>query len=102
LGTLAGRGRFPPMWALSGDAYPGRVLVPSPKNRSQDEQASVGSAPQRPAEEMTEVKRIQIHRPRVPRERPWREVLPSDPRDPDVVRVKALARAQSQLASGRP
>ena len=101
-GTLAGRGRFPPTWALSGDAYPGRVLVPSPKNRSQDEQASVGSAPQRPAEEMTEVKRIQIQRPKVPRERPWREVLPSDPRDPDVVRVKALACAQSQLASGRP
>ena len=25
--------------------------------------------------------------------RPWREVLPPDPRDPDVVRVKPLARA---------
>jgi hypothetical protein len=51
---------------------------------------------------MTEVKRIRIQRPRVPRERPWREVLPSDPQDPDVVRVKALARARSQLASGLP
>jgi hypothetical protein len=27
-------------------------------------------------------------------ERPWREDLPPDPRDPDVVRVKALARVE--------
>jgi hypothetical protein len=39
------------------------------------------------------VKRIRIDRPRVRRDRPWREVLPPDPRDPDVVRAKALARA---------
>jgi hypothetical protein len=38
------------------------------------------------------VKRIRIDRPRARRERPWREVLPLDPRDPDIVRVKALAR----------
>jgi len=39
------------------------------------------------------VQRTRIHRPRVRRERLWQEVLPPDPRDPDVVRAKALARA---------
>jgi hypothetical protein len=43
-------------------------------------------------EEMA-VKRIRIDRLRTRRERPWLEVLPLDPRDPDVVWVKALARA---------
>jgi len=38
------------------------------------------------------VQQIRIHRPNVQRERPWQEVLPPDPRDPDVVRAKALAR----------
>jgi hypothetical protein len=39
------------------------------------------------------VKRTRIHKPKVAREHPWHEVLPADPRDPDVVRAKALARA---------
>jgi len=39
------------------------------------------------------VQQIRIRRPRVRREYPWHEVLPFDPRDPDVVRAKALARA---------
>ena len=39
------------------------------------------------------MERIRIHRHKVPGERPWREALPPDPRDPDVVRAKALARA---------
>jgi hypothetical protein len=39
------------------------------------------------------MQRIRIHRPRVWRECPWHEALPPDPRDPDVVRAKALARA---------
>jgi hypothetical protein len=48
------------------------------------------------AEEMT-VKRIRIQKPRARRERfrserSWSEALPPDPRDPDVVRAKALAR----------
>ena len=47
------------------------------------------------AEEMT-VKQIRIQRPGARRERSRREALPPDPRDPDVVRAKALAR------SGRP
>jgi len=48
------------------------------------------------------VKRIRIDRPRARHDRPWREVLPPDPRDPDVVRAKALARAgnpRQQVAS---
>ena len=39
------------------------------------------------------MKRTRIHQPKVAREHPWHEVLPADPRDPDVVRAKALARA---------
>ncbi|HTG46189.1 MAG TPA: hypothetical protein VK646_00860 [Actinomycetota bacterium] len=35
-------------------------------------------------------KRIRIEKPKAPRERWWLEVLPLDPRDPDVVRAKAL------------
>jgi len=38
------------------------------------------------------MKHIRIHKPRMAREHPWDEVLPADPRDPDVVRVKILAR----------
>ena len=43
------------------------------------------------------MKRIRIHKPRTPRERPLQEVLPADPRDPDVVRAKTLARARTSL-----
>ena len=39
------------------------------------------------------MKRILTQRPRTQREHPWREALPPDPRDPDIVRAKALARA---------
>jgi hypothetical protein len=39
------------------------------------------------------VKRIRIQKPRARRERPGHEALPPDPRDPDIVRAKALARA---------
>jgi hypothetical protein len=44
------------------------------------------------------MKRILAGRPKIRRERHWPEDLPADPRDPDVVRAKALARAR--LASG--
>jgi hypothetical protein len=40
------------------------------------------------------MKRIRIDRPRIRRERPWADDLPDDPRDPDVVRAKALTGAQ--------
>jgi hypothetical protein len=40
------------------------------------------------------VQRIRIDRPKTRRERLWLEDLPADPRDPDVIRAKALARAQ--------
>jgi hypothetical protein len=48
------------------------------------------------------MKQIRIHRPRVRRERPWHEVLPPDPRDPDVIRAKALARAVLASAEEQP
>ena len=38
------------------------------------------------------MKRIRIGRRRVRGERPWLEALPLDPRDPDIVRAKELAR----------
>jgi hypothetical protein len=40
------------------------------------------------------MKRIRAGRPRIRRERVWTEDVPADPRDPDVVRAKALARAR--------
>jgi len=45
------------------------------------------------------VQRIRIHRPRARRERSWQETLPPDPRDPDLVRAKALARAGGRAGS---
>ena len=46
------------------------------------------------------MKRIHTVAPRIRRERRWPEDLPADPRDPDVVRAKALARAP-QAGSSR-
>jgi hypothetical protein len=40
------------------------------------------------------MKRIRVDRPRIRRERVWTEDPPADPRDPDLVRAKALARAR--------
>jgi hypothetical protein len=40
------------------------------------------------------MKRIRISMPRIRDERRWPEDPPADPRDPDVVRAKALARAR--------
>jgi len=47
------------------------------------------------------MKRIRVDRPRIRRERAWTEDPPTDPRDPDVVRAKALARARL-AGSSRP
>ena len=44
------------------------------------------------------MKRIHTVAPRIRRERGWPEDLPADPRDPDVVRAKALARARLATA----
>jgi hypothetical protein len=41
------------------------------------------------------MKRIRSVVPKTRRERPWLEDLPADPRDPDVVRAKALARTRA-------
>jgi len=48
------------------------------------------------------MKRIRIQRPKARRERDWGEALPPDPRDPDVVRAKALARAGDRTGSQAP
>ncbi len=86
--------KIPPAYAPSGDAPRRRRLLTS--SRTVHERG--GALPcyrawtWRLAEEMT-VKRIRTHRPRARRERPGREALPPDPRDPDIVRAKALARA---------
>ena len=45
--------------------------------------------------------RVRIQKPRIRRGRAWVEILPADPRDPDVVRAKALAR-MAAAASSRP
>jgi hypothetical protein len=48
------------------------------------------------------MKRIRIGRQRARSERPWLEALSPDPRDPDIVRAKALARiARSGKAAGK-
>jgi hypothetical protein len=39
------------------------------------------------------MKRIQIEKPKLRREDPWPEVPSLDPRDPDLCRAAALARA---------
>ena len=46
------------------------------------------------------MKRIRIHKPRIARELPRRETLPADPRDPDLVRAKALDWAHESLGLG--
>jgi hypothetical protein len=49
------------------------------------------------------MKRIRVDRPRIRHERAWTEDPPTDPRDPDVVRAKALARTRAKaLARARP
>jgi hypothetical protein len=48
------------------------------------------------------MKRTRIRRPRARSERPWLEALAPGPRDPDIVRAKALARtARSTKAPGK-
>jgi len=46
------------------------------------------------------VKHIRIHKPRMAREHPWHEILPADPRDPDVVRAKALTQSRDSRGPG--
>lgn len=45
------------------------------------------------------MRRIRAVAPKTRRARPWLEDLPADPRDPDVVRAKALARARQTRSS---
>jgi hypothetical protein len=45
------------------------------------------------------MKRIRAGRPGIRRERAWTEDVPAGPRDPDVVRAKALTRARRTRSS---
>ena len=87
--------KIPPACPPSGDAPRRPRLIPSSRNGPPEHGGATSSAGPRTwrlAKEMT-VKQTRIQRPRARRERPWREALPPDPRDPDVVRAKALARS---------
>ena len=44
------------------------------------------------------MKQVRIRKLKIAREHPWHEVLPTDPRDPGVVRAKTLARARTPVA----
>jgi len=43
------------------------------------------------------MQQIRIEKPKVRRDRWWLEVLPLDPRDPDIVRAKCLGRTTCKL-----
>jgi hypothetical protein len=45
--------------------------------------------------------RARTRKPRIRHGRSWLEILPADPRDPDVVRAKALAHAHRAARSRR-
>jgi hypothetical protein len=45
------------------------------------------------------MKRVRIDKREIRRKRHWEEDLPPDPRDPDVVRAKALARIRQTGSS---
>jgi hypothetical protein len=47
------------------------------------------------------MKRIRAERPKVRRDRLRSEIRPLDPRDPDVLRAKALARANATEVTTR-
>jgi hypothetical protein len=48
------------------------------------------------------MKRIRIERQQARSKRPWLEALSPDPRDPDIVRAKALAQStRSRKAPGK-
>ena len=44
------------------------------------------------------MKQVRIRKLKIAREHPSHEVLPTDPRDPDLVRAKTLARARTPVA----
>ena len=48
------------------------------------------------------MKRIRIHKPRVRGGRPWQEVLPLDPRDPEIVRAKDSAHRRPRPRGRQP
>jgi len=69
-------------------AAPGHTVAR--RTRPESGAAPLSAVPEVATGEEMAVKRIRISRPGIRRERPGLEVLPADPRDPDVVRAKAL------------
>jgi hypothetical protein len=86
--------KIPPACPPSGDAPCWPRLIPSSGTVHPTRRGTPCRRARtwRLAKEMT-VKQTRIQRPRARRARPWHEALPPDPRDPDVVRAKALARS---------
>jgi hypothetical protein len=46
------------------------------------------------------MRRVRVQRPKRKRERPWLEALTTEPRDPDIVRAKALGRSPVRTSRG--
>jgi hypothetical protein len=48
------------------------------------------------------MKQIRVEKPKHRRDRAGREIFPLDPRDPDIVRAKALSRAARRPTAKSP
>jgi hypothetical protein len=48
------------------------------------------------------VRSVRVERPKVRRDRSWLEVLPLDPRDPEVIRAKAIDRSGDRRSGASP
>ena len=68
------------------------TIPPAGRCRDQAASRTLEAAPSH-EERRPAVKQVRTHRRRIRREHPCLEVLPVDPRDPDIVKAKALARA---------
>jgi hypothetical protein len=48
------------------------------------------------------VRSVRVERPKVRRDRSWLEVLPLDPRDPEMIRAKAIDRSGDRRSGASP
>jgi hypothetical protein len=80
--------------AVAGELF---ASPPAPAQQSLPGQTVRGQRPEMAAGRV--MKRIRAGRPRIRRERVWTEEMPAGPRDPDVVRAKALTRARRTASS---
>jgi hypothetical protein len=101
-GTAAGpvgkhhrRAHIPAMWPMirePGSAHYGTTDRPRTSASARDPTRPTRARARSVALGRSVMKRTRIRRPRARSERPWLEALSPDPRDPDIVRAKALAR----------